>query len=39
MRNPPGYSHWERTNREQDFYLTAKLGGWIGNGSNMVLDY
>lgn len=39
MWNPPGYSHWERTNREQDFYLTAKLGGWIGNGSNMVLDY
>lgn len=39
MWNPPGYSHGERTNREQDLYLTAKLGGWIGNGSNMVLDY
>lgn len=37
--NPPSNDPWERANREQDLYLTAKLEGWMGNGSNTVLDY
>lgn len=36
---PSKLQSWERANREQNLYLTAKLGGWMGNGSNLVLYY
>lgn len=40
---PPGYSPWERTGRGRELCLleaglTAELGGWLGDVSNVVLD-